>query len=214
MWACRCVVLLFLNCNYVRLVVGACHTQDFVPYKWPCLRVRSSPPTRVAGTSSPHRRPPGRWGEPTRPAHPMVPESGRTPAVDNVQGTLPPGGRGAQRYSEDLVAQGHGSVGRNPSRGAKHPNPPGGGSVEGPRSDNSPDRLWAEMSQAPLRQVSSPRGASPCGKEMRESKRVVAGVPGNRRRRIPITASGGDPALIHCHVSPNALVPALVQPWP
>ena len=86
--------------------------------------------------------------------------------------------------------------------------------MEGPRSDYSPDRLWAEMSQAPLRQVSFPRGAGPRGKEMRESKRVVAGVPGNRRRRIPITPSGGDPTLVDCHVSPNALVPALVQPWP
>ena len=150
----------------------------------------------VAGTSNPHRRPPGRWGEPTRPAPQVVPESGRTPAVDNVQGPLPPWGRGARRYSEDLVAQGHGSVGRSPSRGAKHPNPPGGGRVEGPRSDNSPDRLLAEMSQAPLRQVSFPRGAGPRGKEMRESKRVVAGVPGNRRRRVPITPSGAAPSAI------------------
>ena len=98
--------------------------------------------TRVAGSSSPHRSPPGRGGEPTRPAHPMVPESGRTPAVYSFQmNTTAVKEECARGIVRSRGPKGTVRLERNPCRGPGHPGQPGGGGVGGPRTDSDSNRL-------------------------------------------------------------------------
>ena len=118
--------------------------------------------TRVAGSSSPHRSPPGRGGEPARPAHPMVPESGRTPAVYSFQmNTTAVKEECARGIVRSRGPKGTVRLERNPCRGPGHPGQPGGGGVGGPRTDSDSNRLKRSCLEWPIPTSFHPPGRGP-----------------------------------------------------